>query len=87
MLRTANGRSEKLIAERDALLELRTKQLNECSDEINRLNTLLDLRNEQVARHESLNDALNQQLVYRASLTWWLKSPLRFIVRAIKGNS
>lgn len=85
---------EKLIAERDALLDLRTKQLNECSDEINRLNTLLELRNEQVARHESLNDALNQQndalnqqLVYRASLTWWLKSPLRFILRAIKGNS
>ncbi|MEQ1743127.1 MAG: methyltransferase domain-containing protein [Candidatus Nitrotoga sp.] len=64
-----------------------TEQLNERSEEIIKLNALLSLRNEQIAEHERLNVALNQQIDYRASLVWWLKSPLRFITRAIRGNS
>ena len=85
---------EHLIAERDALLDVRTKQLNEYIEQLNgraeeiiKLNALLTLRNEQIAEHERLNVALNQQIDYRASLIWWLKSPLRFITRAIRGNS
>ena len=91
---------EHLIAERDALLDMRTKQLNEYIEQLNgraeqlnerteeiiKLNALLTLRNEQIAEHERLKVALNQQIDYRASLIWWLKSPLRFIIRAIKGN-
>ncbi|CAH1078565.1 class I SAM-dependent methyltransferase [Candidatus Nitrotoga sp. 1052] len=92
---------EHLIAERDALLDMRTEQLNEYIEQLNgrteqlnerteeivKLNALLTLRNEQIAEHERLNVALNQQIDYRASLVWWLKSPLRFITRAIRGNS
>jgi SAM-dependent methyltransferase len=92
---------EHLIAERDALLDMRTGQLSErteklnvCTEQLNarteeiiKLNTLLTLRNEQIAEQEHLNVALNQQIDYRASVTWWLKAPLRFITRAIKGNS
>ena len=92
---------ERLIAERDELLNMRTEQLNERTGQLNerteqlnehteeiiKLNALLSLRNEQIAEHERLNVALNQQIDYRASLVWWLKSPLRFITRAIKGNS
>jgi SAM-dependent methyltransferase len=92
---------EHLIAERDALLDMRTEQLNEYIEQLNgrteqlnerteeiiKLNALLTLRNEQIAEHERLNVALNQQIDYRASLVWWLKSPLRFITRTIKGNS
>jgi len=29
---------------------------------------------------------LNRELDYRASLTWWLKSPWRFIKQHIKGT-
>ena len=85
---------EHLIAERDALLNMRTEQLNERNSQLNehaeeiiKLNALLMLHNEQIAEHERLNVALNQQIDYRASLVWWLKSPFRFITRAIKGNS
>ncbi|MDP1639066.1 MAG: methyltransferase domain-containing protein [Candidatus Nitrotoga sp.] len=68
-------------------LNVCTEQLNERTEEINKLNALLTLRNEQIAEHERLKVALNQQIDYRASLVWWLKSPLRFITRALKGNS
>lgn len=85
---------EKLIAERDALLVMRTEQLNERMEEIIKLNeeaiklnTLLVFHNEQIAKYERLNAILSQQLDYRASLVWWLKSPFRFIVRVIKGDS
>lgn len=75
------------LSERTETLNICTGQLNEHSEEIIKLNALLTLRNEQIAEHERLNVALNQQIDYRASLVWWLKSPLRFIKRAIKGNS
>ncbi|CAH1208886.1 Methyltransferase domain-containing protein [Candidatus Nitrotoga sp. BS] len=76
-----------LLSERTAHLSVCTEQLNERTEEIIKLNALLVLRNEQISEHERLNVALNQQIDYRASLVWWLKSPLRFITRAIKGNS
>jgi hypothetical protein len=75
------------LSERTEKLNVCTEQLNERTEEIIKLNTLLALRNEQIAEHEHLNIALNQQINYRASVIWWLKSPLRFITRAIKGNS
>jgi SAM-dependent methyltransferase len=75
------------LGERTQALNICTDQLNENTEEIIKLNALLTLRNEQVAEQERLNVALNQQIDYRASLVWWLKSPLRFIKRAIKGNS
>jgi len=82
------------LSERTEHLNVRTGQLNVCTEQLNerteeiiKLNALLTLRNEQIAEHERLNVALNQQIDYRASLVWWLKSPLRFIIRAIRGNS
>ena len=57
------------------------------TEEIIKLNALLTLRNEHILEQERLNIALKQQIDYRASLVWWLKSPLRFITRALKGNS
>ena len=75
------------LSERTEKLNVCNEQLNERSEEMLKLNALLTLRNEQIAEHERLNVALNQQIDYRASLIWWLKSPLRFITRAIKGNS
>ncbi|MDQ3268453.1 MAG: methyltransferase domain-containing protein [Pseudomonadota bacterium] len=88
-----NERTEQLN-ERTGRLSERTEELNVCTDQLNqhteeiiKLNALLTLRNEQIVEHECLNVALNQQIDYRASLVWWLKSPLRFIKRAIKGNS
>lgn len=88
-----NIRTEQL-SERTEHLNVRTGQLNVCTEQLNerteeiiKLNALLTLRNEQIAEHECLNVALNQQIDYRASLVWWLKSPLRFIIRAIRGNS
>lgn len=75
------------LSERTEKLNICTGQLNERTEEIIKLNTLLTRRNEQIAEHERLNVALNQQIDYRASVIWWLKSPLRFITRAIKGNS
>jgi SAM-dependent methyltransferase len=88
-----NERTEQLN-ERTGRLSERTEELNVCTDQLNqhteeiiKLNVLLTLRNEQIVEHERLNVALNQQIDYRASLVWWLKSPLRFIKRAIKGNS
>lgn len=89
---------EHLIAERDALLTLRTEQLNERDsllalrteqlserdalltqriEQLNERDSLLALRTEQIA-------TLEQQLDYRASLDWWLKSPLRLIRGALK---
>ncbi len=88
-----NERTEQLN-ERTGRLSERTEELNVCTDQLNqhteeiiKLYALLTLRNEQIVEHERLNVALNQQIDYRASLVWWLKSPLRFIKRAIKGNS
>jgi SAM-dependent methyltransferase len=88
-----NERTEQLN-ERTGRLSERTEELNVCTDQLNqhteeiiKLNALLTLRNEQIVEHECLNVALNQQIDYRASLVWWLKSPLRFLKRAIKGNS
>ena len=88
-----NERTEQLN-ERTGRLRERTEELNVCTDQLNqhteeiiKLNALLTLRNEQIVEHERLNVALNQQIDYRASLVWWLKSPLRFLKRAIKGNS
>ncbi len=75
------------LSERTENLNICTEKLNERTEEIIKLNTLLTRRNEQIAEHERLNVALNQQIDYRASVIWWLKSPLRFITRAIKGNS
>ncbi len=75
------------LSERTEQLNVCTEQLNERAEEIIKLNALLTVRNEQIAEHERLNFALNQQIDYRASLVWWLKSPLRFIARAIRGNS
>ena len=92
-IKQLNERTEQLN-ERTGRLSERTEELNVCTDQLNqhteeiiKLNALLTLRNEQIAEHERLNVALNQQIDYRASLVWWLKSPLRFIKRAIKGNS
>ena len=95
-----NMRTEQLneltgqLNERTGQLHERSKQLSESNEQLNghaeeiiKLNALLMLRNEQIAEHERLNVALNQQIDYRASLVWWLKSPFRFITRAIKGNS
>jgi SAM-dependent methyltransferase len=75
------------LSERTEALNICTSQLNEHTEEIIKLNALLTLRNEQIAEQERLNVALNQQIDYRAGLVWWLKSPLRFLKRAIKGNS
>ena len=75
------------LNERTEKLNVCTEQLNERTEEIIKLNALLTLRNEQITEHKRLNIALNQQIDYRASVIWWLKSPLRFIIRAIKGNS
>jgi SAM-dependent methyltransferase len=75
------------LSERTEALNICTGQLNEHTEEIIKLNALLTLRNEQIAEQERLNVALNQQIDYRAGLVWWLKSPLRFLKRAIKGNS
>ena len=66
------------IAERDALLELRTDQIAESKRLVNERDELLDQRNMQIT-------LLEQQLVYRAGLAWWLKSPLRLAKRAIRG--
>ncbi|MEO6423265.1 MAG: methyltransferase domain-containing protein, partial [Candidatus Nitrotoga sp.] len=76
-----------LLSERTEHLHICTEQLNERTEEITKLNALLVLRNEKITEHERLNVALNQQIDYRASLVWWLKLPLHFIRRAIKGNS
>ncbi len=81
-----NERSGQL-SERTEALNICTSQLNEHTEEIIKLNALLTLRNEKIAEQEHLCVALNQQIDYRASLVWWLKSPLRFLKRAIKGNS
>ncbi|RFC32801.1 MAG: Methyltransferase domain-containing protein [Candidatus Nitrotoga sp. SPKER] len=88
-----NTRTEQLnertgqLSECTEALNICTSQLNEHTEEIVKLNTLLTLRNEQIAEQKRLNIALNQQIDYRAGLVWWLKSPLRFLKRAIKGNS
>ena len=92
---------ERLIEERDALLELRNTQITEREALIVERDGILDLRNTQIAEREQaiaernhvLTErdiqitALQQQLEYRASMVWWLKSPLRFIKRAITGKS
>ncbi|MBK8569177.1 MAG: methyltransferase domain-containing protein [Nitrosomonadales bacterium] len=88
-----NERTEQLskrteqLNERTEQLNGRTEQLSERTEEIIKLNALLTLRNEHILEQERLNIALKQQIDYRASLVWWLKSPLRFITRALKGNS
>jgi len=70
---------ERMIAERDALLMQRAEQ-------IVGLDHVVSERDGQIARHERLVAKLNQELDYRASLAWWVKSPWRFIKRAIKGK-
>jgi ubiquinone/menaquinone biosynthesis C-methylase UbiE len=91
---------ERMIVERDALLALRTGQMEERermiaerdalllqrTGQIEKRETLLVQRSEQIAEHERLIAALNQELDYRAGLTWWLKSPWRIIKRVITGN-
>lgn len=81
-----NERTEDLNT-RTGQLNACTEQLNERTEEIIKLNALLSLRNEHIIEQERLHIALKQQIDYRASLVWWLKSPLRFITRALKGNS
>lgn len=81
-----NERTGQLNVCAEQLIE-RTGQLSERTEEIIKLNALLTLRNEHIIEQERLNIALKQQIDYRASLVWWLKSPLRFITRAIRGNS
>ena len=71
-LQFASQERERMIEERDALLLGRTEQIAE-------RDALLAQRAEQIA-------VLNQELDYRASLTWWIKSPWRIIKRTIKGN-
>ncbi|MHB9102930.1 MAG: methyltransferase domain-containing protein [Sulfuricella sp.] len=101
MLRTRQMEErERMIAERDALLALRTGQMQERermiaerdallmqrTEQIEKRDTLLAQRAEQITAHERLIATLNQELDYRASLTWWLKSPWRIIKRVITGN-
>jgi len=82
----------KQIAERDALLTLRTGQMEERERIIAERDALLAQRAGQVAERDALLAqraeqiaALNQELGYRASLAWWIKSPWRIIKRSIKG--
>jgi len=77
---------ERMIAERDALLALRTGQMEEREQMIAERDALLAQRAEQIAGDERMIATLNQELDYRASLAWWLKSPWRIIKRAIKGS-
>lgn len=84
---------EKLIAERDALLALRTGQMEERERMIAERDAILMQRAEQISERDALLAQrveqiamLNKELDYRASLTWWLKSPWRIIRLAIKGN-
>ena len=70
---------ERLIAERGTLLMQRDAQLTECG-------TLLAQRDARITEQERTISALDQQLDYRASLAWWLRSPLRFIKLAFKAN-
>lgn len=77
---------ERMIEERDALLMQRTEQIEKREKMIAERDTLLVQRAEQIAAHERLIATLNQELDYRASLTWWLKSPWRIIKRVITGN-
>lgn len=94
MLRTGQMEErERMIAERDVLLALRSGQMEE-------RDALLMQRAEQIEEHERIiaerdtflaqcterNAALSQELDYRASLTWWLKSPWRIIKQVITGN-
>lgn len=74
------------IVERDALLALRTGQMEERERMIAERDTRIDQTVAQIAEHERLIEALNQQLAYRAGWTWWLKSPLRLIKRALQAN-
>lgn len=77
---------ERMIEERDALLAQRTGQMEEREQMIAERDTLLAQRAEQIAQHERLIATLNQELDYRASLNWWIKSPWRIIKRVITGN-
>lgn len=84
---------EKLIAERDALLMRRAEQIAERdallmqrTGKIAERDMLLAQRAEQIAGHERLIATLNQELDYRASLAWWLKSPWRIIKQVIAGK-
>ena len=91
---------ERMVAERDALLALRTGQMEERermiverdglltqrTEQIAERDRLLSQRTEQIAERERMIATLNRELDYRASLTWWLKSPWRFIKQHIKGN-
>ncbi|WP_239185484.1 class I SAM-dependent methyltransferase [Candidatus Nitrotoga sp. HW29] len=88
------GERDEELNTRTGQLSERTEALNSCTDQLNehkekiiKLNALLTLRNERIAEQERLNVALNRQIDYRAGLVWWLKSPFRFLKRAIKGNS
>ena len=88
---------ERMIVERDTLLAQRTEQI---AEQIAERDTLLAQRAEQIAERDTLlaqRDALlaqraeqiitlNQELDYRASLNWWLKSPWRIIKQIIKRN-
>jgi SAM-dependent methyltransferase len=91
---------ERMIAERDALLAQRTEQIAERdallaqrAEQVAERDALLAQRAGQVAERDALLAqhagqiaALNQELDYRASLAWWIKSPWRIIKRSIKGT-
>lgn len=74
------------IAERDTFLAQRDAQITERDTLIAQRDTLLAQRDAHIAEQERNISALNQQMAYRASLTWWLLSPLRFIKHAFKAN-
>jgi SAM-dependent methyltransferase len=90
LLALRNGQMEereRIIAERDALLALRTTQMESCEKLVAERDALLELRSGQLAQRNEQIAALNRELDYRASLAWWLKSPLRFMKNLFKRNS
>lgn len=94
MLRTGQVEErERMIAERDAILALRTGQMEERERMIEERDALLAQRTGQMEERDALLvqraeqvATLNQELDYRASLNWWLKTPWRMIKRIYTGN-
>lgn len=65
------------IAERDVLLTLRTEQLEGQQ-------RILGERAAQLAGRDETLAALQRELARRAGVVWWLKSPWRFMKRALR---
>ncbi len=79
------------IAERDGLLAARAGQIAERDSLLMALDTklgerlaIISERDKQLMQSAERQAELHRELVHRASLVWWLRSPWRFIKRAFR---